>query len=250
MNPFASALMTATWTLASAVALAQQPPASKAPAKPDADPRDLIVKKIEDVKLEDVRLSPMPGVYEIARQGVVAYVSSDARYAIAGDLYDLDTDTNLTENRRRAIRVKMLSGVPPTEMIAFGPKDAKHWVTVFTDIDCGYCQRMHAQIAEYNRLGIGIKYLLYPRTGPGSNSWQKAEQVWCAPNRQDALTRAKRGETVTSPKCATSVIQRDYDLGQDMVIRGTPAIVFANGELHPGYLPPAGLASRLRTLAR
>jgi thiol:disulfide interchange protein DsbC len=254
MNLIRFAVIATALSICVAPVGAQQPaaptkPAVKVEPKP-VDPRALIAKKIDDVKIEDVRLSPVPGVYEIARQSMVAYVTADARYVIAGDLYDLDTDANLTEVRRRGIRQKMLGSVPATEMIAFGPKDAKHWVTVFTDIDCGYCQRMHSQIAEYNRLGIGINYLLYPRSGPDSESWRKAEQVWCAPNRQDALTRAKRGENVKSPKCATGVIQRDWELGQDLMIRGTPAIVLANGDLQPGYLPPAGLAAKIRESAR
>jgi thiol:disulfide interchange protein DsbC len=216
------------------------------PKTPPADPRAVIVQKIDELKIEDVRLSPVQGLYEISRQGTFAYVTADARYVIAGDLYDLDTDANLTENRRRVQRQKLLGGVPETEMIVFAPRDPKYMVTVFTDIDCGYCQRMHSQIADYNRLGIGVRYLLYPRSGPDTESWQKAERVWCATDRKDALTRAKKGEAIKSAKCPAGIIERDYNLGHEIALRGTPAIVLPSGELLPGYLPPAGLIAKLR----
>ncbi|HPF27309.1 MAG TPA: DsbC family protein [Steroidobacteraceae bacterium] len=224
--------------------LAQAQQANSSTAK--ADPRVAIAKKIDGVKPEDVRASPVPGVFEVTRRGAVAYVASDARYLIAGDLYDLDTDDNLTETRRRAVRKKLIGDIPESEIIVFSPKDPKYTVTVFTDIDCGYCQELHSHIADYNKRGIAIRYLLYPRTGPGSEAWSKAEKVWCSANRKDALTRSKRGETIKAPKCAATVVARDYELGQDLALRGTPAIVFENGDLIPGYLPPAGLASKLQ----
>jgi thiol:disulfide interchange protein DsbC len=233
--------------LISSAALAQTQAKSAPKTSPLADPRALIAGKVGDVKPEDVRLTVVPGIYEVARAGDIAYVTSDGRFAFAGDLYDLDQNANLTENRRRASRRELLGNIPENEMIVFAPKDAKHFVTVFTDIDCGYCQRMHTQIAEYNRLGIGVRYLLYPRAGPGSEAWEKAERVWCADNRRDALTRAKRGEKIKSPKCQAGVIARDYALGEQLSVRGTPSIILASGELIPGYLPPAGLANALRS---
>lgn len=223
-----------------------------APAKPaapaaKADPRANIIKRIEGVKLEDVRISPVTGVYEFSRDSQIAYASSDGRYVIVGDMFDLDSDANISETRRRTIRARILETVPETEMLVYAPKAPKYTITVFTDIDCGYCQRMHSQMAEYNRLGIGVRYLFYPRSGPGSDSWQKAERVWCSPNRNDALTRSKRGEKVTSPNCPTEAIARDYELGRKMALDGTPAIILASGEMLPGYTPPGQLMNYLKT---
>jgi thiol:disulfide interchange protein DsbC len=226
---------------------AQETAKSAPKTPPPADPRALIVKKVDGIKLEDVRLSVIPGVYEVTREGTVAYVTADARYVMAGDIYDLDTDANLTENRRRTIRQQVLSSVPDAQMIVFAPKEPRYTVTVFTDIDCGYCQQLHSQIAEYNRLGIAVRYLMYPRTGPKTESWEKAERVWCATNKRDALTRAKRGETIKSPKCGADAVARDYELAQTLSLRGTPSIFLPSGELIPGYLTPAGLVDRLRS---
>jgi len=221
------------------------PAAQSAPSK--TDPRADIVKKIDGLKLEDVRMTPVNGVFEITRGSEISYASSDGRYVILGDMIDVDSDANLSENRRRAIRSRILDGIPDSEMVVFSPKDPKYTITVFTDIDCGYCRRLHSQIAEYNRLGIRVRYLFYPRTGPNTESWHKAEAVWCAPNRADALTRAKNGEDIKSPNCPADIIARDYELGHKVGVEGTPAIFLSSGEMLPGYAPPATLAKYLKT---
>ena len=174
--------------------VAQAQSVAAPPAK--ADPRADIVKKIDGLKLEDVRMTPVNGIYEITRGSEISYTSSDGRYVILGDMIDVDNDANISENRRRTIRQRLIDTVPETEMLVFSPKNPKYTITVFTDIDCGYCRKLHSQIAEYNRLGIRVRYLFYPRSGPDTDSWHKAEAVWCSSNRNDALTRAKNGEDI------------------------------------------------------
>jgi len=221
-------------------------PAAKADSK--SDPRAAIVSKITGLKLEDVRITPVNGIYEITRGSEVSYTSSDGRYVILGDMIDVDSDSNISESRRRTIRQRLIDTVPEAEMLVFSPKDPKYTITVFTDIDCGYCRRLHSQIAEYNRLGIRVRYLFYPRSGPDTDSWHKAEAVWCAANRNDALTRAKNGEDIKSPDChANSIVARDYELGHKLGVEGTPAIFIANGEMLPGYASPAQLAKYLKS---
>jgi thiol:disulfide interchange protein DsbC len=211
------------------------------------DPRVELARKIPGAKPEDLRASPIPGVYELTRGADIAYVSADGKYAIAGDLYDIASNDNLTETKRRNVRLKLLGAVPESEMLVFAPSNPKYTVTVFTDIDCGYCRKLHSQMAEYNRLGIRVRYLFYPRSGPDTESWQTAEQVWCAKDRNEALTRAKRGESISGAKhCKGTPVARDSALGQKLNIEGTPALVLENGELLPGYLPPAMLVQRLR----
>lgn len=248
---FIRALAAVTCLVLAEAAPAQQTQTQAAtPAKPaaqQADPRAAIVKKIEGLKLEDVRISPISGLYEIQRGSDINYVSADGRFVIVGDMIDVDNDSNLTETRRRGIRNGMLQQIPESEMLVFSPKDPKYTITVFTDIDCGYCRRLHSQIAEYNRLGIRVRYLFFPRTGPNTDSWRKAEAVWCSANRNEALTRAKNGETIKAPKCASDVVARDYELGHKLDVEGTPAIFLPSGEMLPGYAPPAKLANYLKT---
>lgn len=233
-------LLSLTVTMVS-VALHAQVPAA------ETDPRVDLARKIPGARPDDLRASPIPGVYELTRGADIAYVSADGKYAIAGDLYDIHSNDNLTESKRRNARLKLLSAVPDSDTLVFSPPSPKYTVTVFTDVDCGYCRKLHSQMSEYNRLGIRVRYLFYPRSGPDTESWYKAEEVWCSKDRNDALTRAKRGEEIPGPKqCRGSPVARDYALGQKLNIGGTPAIVLADGELLGGYLPPAMLAQRLR----
>jgi thiol:disulfide interchange protein DsbC len=232
---------------APAAAAATSATAPAADAAKDKDPRVALARKIPGgAKPDELRASPIPGIYELARGTEIAYVSEDGKYAIAGDLYELGSDKNITENTRRAERVKMLAAVPESQMVVFSPKDPKYTISVFTDVDCTYCRKLHSQIAEYNRLGIKVRYLSFPRTGPDTESWYKAEAVWCSANRGEALTRAKRGEDIAKPKTCNSPVEREYHLGEDVGVRGTPAIVLENGEMLPGYLPPAQLAAHLK----
>jgi thiol:disulfide interchange protein DsbC len=230
--------------------------AAAAPAGGDAhsatDPRVTLAKLLPGAKPEDIRPSPIPGVYEWANGAEIAYVSSDGKFAIDGDLYDLAKKDDLTEARRRDVRAKLLSEIPESDMLVFSPpaRDVKYTVTVFTDVDCGYCRKLHSQIADYNRLGIRVRYLFFPRTGPGTESWAKAEQVWCSADRNDALTRAKRGENITAKPCGPNPVARDYELGQGFGVRGTPAIILANGDMVAGYLPPLALVKELKPVGR
>jgi thiol:disulfide interchange protein DsbC len=240
---FAGAAFAQTGVAANPIVAPTSAPAGKA-----GDNRAAIAKKLEGLKVEDVRISPVTGVYEITRGSDVSYVSSDGRYAIVGDMIDLDSDANLSENRRRGIRQRLIETVPENEMLIFSPKDPKYTITVFTDIDCGYCRKLHSQSAEYNRLGIRVRYLFFPRSGPDTESWHKAEQVWCSSNRNEALTKAKKGEAIEAKDCgANNIVARDYELGHKLAVDGTPAIFLSTGEMLPGYAPPGQLVKYLKT---
>ena len=216
------------------------------PAQP-VDPRIALAKKIPGTTPEELRASPIPGIYELQRGTDFAYVTADGKYAIMGDLYDLSKQDNLTEAHRRDVRMRLLAGIPESDMLIFGPKSLKYTVTVFTDVDCPYCRKLHSQIAEYNRLGVRVRYMFYPRTGPNTDSWAKAEQVWCSTNRNEALTKAKLGQDLKTPKsCSDSPVARDYAMGQKFDIKGTPAIVMNDGEMLGGYLSPMQLVQRLQ----
>jgi thiol:disulfide interchange protein DsbC len=131
-------------------------------------------------------------------------------------------------------------------MVVFGPANAKMTVTVFTDIDCGFCRKFHNQIADVNKAGVRVRYMFFPRTGPGTESWTKAEQVWCAADRREALTRAKKGETVKGKACGDAAIKAQYEMGSDLGVEGTPAIFTQNGDYVGGYLTPAELVQAIQ----
>jgi thiol:disulfide interchange protein DsbC len=223
--------------------------AEKAAATPSAVPADVrarVVSKLHGANPADVTASPIPGLYEVTMGGLIAYVSADGKFLVSGNIYDLDTETNLTAERRNAARAKALAALRDDQMIIFSPENPKMTVTVFTDVDCGYCRKFHSQIAEINKAGVRVRYLLFPRTGPGTESWRKAESVWCAADRKDALTRAKRGEPVKSKDCGDAALKAQYDMGGDLGVEGTPAIFTQSGEYIGGYLTPSQLVQLLQ----
>ncbi len=209
---------------------------------------EAIVAQLPGVDPADVVPAPIDGLYEIALGPQIAYISGDARYLLKGEIIDLTTNVNLTNERRNLARASLVKEVSEQEVIAFGPKDAKYTITVFTDIDCGYCRKLHQEMGELNDLGVRVQYMFFPRSGPGTASWKKAENVWCSADRNDALTRAKGGENVVAASCATPIAVQ-YDLGKQVGLRGTPAILMENGELIAGYLPAAQLIKRLDSAA-
>jgi thiol:disulfide interchange protein DsbC len=210
------------------------------------DVRARVVSKLQGASPADVAMSPIPGLYEITMGGVIAYVSADGKYLLSGNVYDLDSQVNLTATRRNTARAKALATVSESNMIVFGPANAKMTVTVFTDIDCGYCRKFHNQIADVNKAGVRVRYMMYPRTGPDTESWSKAEQVWCAADRRDALTRAKRGEALKGKACGDSAITAQYELGADLGVEGTPAVFTQNGDYIGGFLTAPELVQAIR----
>lgn len=186
--------------------------------------------------------APLEGFYELVFGSRIVYVSKDGRYLLVGQLYDTREGKNLTDGRMNGIRLDMINGVAGDSMIRFAPEEARHEVYVFTDTNCGYCRKLHDEVPELNALGVAVNYLAYPALSPQSRP--EAIAVWCADDRQAAMTRAKAGETVEARECDHPVDEH-FRLGKAMGVRGTPAIVLETGELLPGYVPAKKLARRL-----
>lgn len=203
--------------------------------------RETVSGMFNGIDEDDVFPSEVDGWYTVRRGAIVAYISGDGRYLLQGDLIDLENQVNLSEASRNDARVNMMSVMSDDQTIVFAPEDPAHTISVFTDIDCTYCRRLHSQIDEYMAQGIAVQYFLYPRSGPASPSWTKAEEVWCADNQNEALTLAKLDQNFDTASCDASIINTHYSMGQDVGLRGTPAIVLEDGTLFSGYLPPEKL---------
>lgn len=237
MNPIRSQLLPAAAILAFAGVTLAAPPATP-------DVRAEIARRL-DVKLEDVRPSQVDGLYEVQSEAEVGYVSEDGRFYVDGDIFDMTSRRNFTEERRKVGRLALLNGVSDADAIVFSPSGPiRHTLTVFTDVDCTYCRRMHQEIAEFNRLGFRVRYLFFPRSGPDTDAWRTAEAVWCSADRREALTRAKRGEAIKAAGCETPVAAQ-YELGRKLGIHGTPGIFTDTGEYLAGYMPPASMVEYL-----
>lgn len=188
----------------------------------------------------------MNGLYEVVFGAQVLYMSPDGRYVIQGDLIDLVKKKNMTEATRSVQRAKLVKGIKDETAIVFEPKQAKHTITVFTDIDCGYCRKLHREIQDYLDQGIRVRYLSFPRSGVNTKSYYKAVNVWCADDQKKALTDAKAGKTLDKKDCVNPV-KSHMKLAEQFGVSGTPTIVFDSGDVVPGYVPAARLINMLES---
>ncbi|MGD0504346.1 MAG: DsbC family protein [Steroidobacteraceae bacterium] len=229
---------------------APPPDSQAAAADSHTDPRAALLKLLPaGSKLEDLKPSPIPGIYQFVQGAEVSYLTADGKYFLDGNLYDMVTRANLTESIRSRARLAMINAVPESQMVIFTPKNPLYTITVFTDVDCQYCRKLHSEIAEINKLGVRVRYMFFPRTGPNTESWRKAEVVWCSADRNETLTRAKAGAELDMNKsCGPTPVAREYALGQSIGVRGTPAIVTDGGDFINGYMPPRELLQALKQL--
>ena len=198
-----------------------------------------------DIPIDAVQATPVPGIYALElKGGTVFYGTADGRYLFAGDMYELGESglVNLAENNRVVKRKALMDAVALEDMVIFAPKgDTRAVVNVFTDVDCGYCQKLHLEVPALNEMGIEVRYLAYPRAGVGSETYAKIVSAWCADDPNTAITKLKARQEIPPATCTNPVAQQ-FDLGREMGVTGTPAIVTEDGRLVPGYMPAAELA--------
>lgn len=217
-----------------------------APASDDVV-RGAIESLVPGAKIDSITETVLPNMYEVSIDGRVVYVSADGKYLLQGSIYDIANKIDLTEASRAGARKQVLGEIKDG-FIVFAPENPKYSITVFTDIDCGYCRKLHGEIQAYNDAGIEVKYLFFPRAGVGSPSFAKAEAVWCAADQRKAMTDAKAGVDVPSQQC-TNPIAEQYAVGQRAGVNGTPAIFTPDGDQLGGYVPAAQLRQRLDQLS-
>lgn len=223
--------------------------AADAAASSEEAIRSSLAKIVPDLVPDNIAPSAVPGLYEVVYGANVFYVSGDGRYLLQGTLVDLVDQKDLTEPTKAAARLRALDTVGEENMVVFGPEVAKHTITVFTDIDCPYCRKLHQEMDAMNAEGIRVRYMLYPRAGVGSPSYKKAVTVWCSDDRQKALTASKNGEELPEKDCDNPVKQH-LMIGDMVGVHGTPAIITDTGELISGYVPAKRLAAMLDSSAQ
>lgn len=202
-------------------------------------------------KADTIKPAAFPGMYEAIYGPQIIYISGDGRYMLEGDLYDLKSQMNLTETKRRVGRAKIVGEMDEKNMIVFAPQadNIKYVITAFTDIDCGYCRKLHKEIKEYNDLGIEVRYMAYPRSGINTPSYFKAVSVWCAKDRKAALTEAKAGKPLPRADCENPV-KEQMEAAKAVGVTGTPTLVLESGRVIPGYVEPKRLRSILDQLKK
>ena len=176
------------------------------------------------------------------------YASKDGNFFLYGEMYAIKNGELLNTTKqeislnRRAILDSELS---EKDFITFAATDEKHVITVFTDVDCGYCRKFHGEIEDYNAQGITVNYVAFPRSGLESESYNKIVSAWCASDPKGTLTALKEGRDPALKLCQDPPVEDHYLLGQRIGITGTPAIISSSGDLLPGYLPPMELLKKL-----
>lgn len=226
--------------------------AGAAAAAPNADPIRTSVESLNArSSLESVRDTPVAGLKEVRADGQVLYFTADGEYLLVGDIYRVSDRTNITEASRSRVRAEALAKSDRARHIRFGAKDAKDTVYVFTDTSCVYCQRFHKEVAELNAAGIAIEYLAWPRGGTQPSEVLTAMTgVWCSadPARSYAALIAGGAAPRATPGC-TSPVKEHYALGEQLGVRGTPAIFTTDGRQLGGYVPAKTILQALEAPA-
>ncbi len=192
-----------------------------------------------------VKATPIQGLYEFTGDGRVLYISQDGRYIVNGSIIDLEDKVNLTEKSQSRLTQQVINGYDEKKMIIF-PAEGKtlHKIAVFTDVDCPYCSMLHKEVPKLNKAGIEVRYLMYPRAGPGSPTFTKSISAWCADDQKKAMGIAKEGGKVEAKNCDNPV-QEQFELGQSIGVTGTPTLVLESGKVLPGFVPAEKLIKLL-----
>ena len=206
--------------------------------------RKSLNKSLPSLKIDTIKVSEAKGLFEVVAGTNILYVSEDGKYLLQGHLIDIEARKDLTEGKLADTRKLAIDKLGVDQMIIFKPEKSLHKISIFTDIDCGYCRKLHSEMDQYMAEGITIQYLFYPRAGKGSDSYNKAVSVWCSDDRNSALTAAKKGETPEAKTCDNPV-DTHMQLGAEFEVRGTPMIVTEKGNVFPGYVPASKLAQAL-----
>lgn len=203
----------------------------------------------QQIQIRTIKPSPIDGLYEVEIDtGEIIFTSADGQHFVLGNLFEIQGQrfVNLSEQRQKTERAETLKSLSKDDMVIFSPEgEVKSVVYAFTDVDCGYCQKLHHEMAEYNKAGIEIRYLAFPRGGLQSKTYRDMVSVWCADDPKAAMTTAKSGGQLASKECENPVAEQ-YAMGSAFGVTGTPALVFENGSLMPGYLPAAKLSAYLQ----
>ena len=200
---------------------------------------EVLGQLIPGLSIKSVEKTKIDGLFQVeTTTGEVLFSSSDGKYFVTGDMYSTENNqlVNLSELKRETSRIQKINEIADSQKIIFPAKgELKGKIAVFTDIDCGYCRKLHNEVPELNSMGIEVSYLAYPRAGVNSESYNKYVSAWCADDKLDAMTKAKNGKAI-DPKVCDNPVANQFSLGREIGISGTPAIILQDGSLIPGYM--------------
>ena len=230
-------------------------PSTTAPGVPpavDKIVRDAVHSFAKGVQIESVAPSPLPEFYQVIASGQLVYVTADGKYMMNGDLVNVASHTSLNDAAWAKLRMQLLASVPDSQRIIYAPPGKpKATLTVFTDVNCGFCRALHEHMADFNKAGIKVEYLAWPREGlvgedgKPTKTYTEMVSVWCAKDRKAAFDQAKKGIAPPQLTC-TNPVKSQFELGRRLGVNGTPAIIGPDGNLLGGYLTPAQVLVALK----
>lgn len=200
------------------------------------------------LQIVSISATPLPSIFEVQlNTGEILYSDISGDYLFAGDMYQTSSAglLNLSSSKKQARSLEKIAAIPPEEMIIFSPDEIKASITVFTDVDCTYCRKLHSELDQLMAKGIEVRYVAYPRGGSEAASFDKMISVWCSDDRKKSLTQAKNGQNLPAQDCDSPVLAH-YALGNELGISGTPALIFPDGRVIPGYMDADRLAAMLQ----
>ena len=202
-----------------------------------------LAASMPNVRPNKISSTPIEGLYEVIVGTQVVYMSDDARFMIEGDLYDLKSKKNYSEDAKSGIRLAAMKQLGTEKMLVYRPEKVSNTITVVTDIDCPYCRRLHDEVPDYMENGVEVRYIFMPLKG--SADMKKTISVWCADDQQLALDIAKAGGEVEEKTC-DNPINEHLKVARELGVRGTPAILLEDGQMLPGYIPYNKLVAQMR----
>lgn len=212
----------------------------------DPEYRAEVAERFPGVSADDITPSAVEGLWEVSQKDVVGYISANGRYLLDGDLIDLERDVNLSARERRAWRLKRIGKVAESQMLVYAPSESEHTLTVFTDVECAYCRRLHQQIDKLLEAGIRVRYMFYPLAGPQSKAYQQAQAVWCSDDRKTAFLAALQDRPIPGEAGCGSPVEAHYRLAvESLGLRGTPTILTESGRILPPGIPVPELVDKV-----
>ncbi len=215
-------------------------------------------KRLPGIEVSDITKSPLNGFYQVFYSGQLLYISADSQFIFTGSLLELAEDAPINhsqlalaefEARKAPMRAEAIANIKESDMVVYKAPEEKYEITIFTDVDCGYCRKLHREMSQLNQMGVTVRYLAFPRAGVGSDAYKKLVSVWCAEDRTVAMNNAKLKREFTNKSCNNPIADQ-YRLTRDFGLSGTPAIILSDGELIGGYLPAGDLVKHLQQKAQ
>ena len=210
-----------------------------------AELKDSLAKRLPQFEVSYINKTPIDGIYQVIIGGQVLYMTRDARYMIDGNLVDLSTKQNYSEDAMSVIRLSQIEKLGEDKMVVYTPETIKHTITVVTDIDCPYCRRLHSEMDQYMAGGVQVRYIFMPLKGQGD--YRTTVSVWCSKDKNEALDLAKAGAEMEAKDCENP-IDEHLKISRNLGVRGTPAIILQDGSMLPGYVPAGKLITELASL--